>query len=89
MDVIYALGLILALNVYIGLVIYLSKRQRLFFGLLLPILMSGVSVWCVMEYVQYSSRHLNSQAGVSMICSLILAVFGWILFTVVRYGESK
>ena len=89
MDIIFGLGLILALNVYIGLVIYLSKRKHIFWGLLLPILMSGVSVWCVVEYVQYSSRHLNSQAGVSMICSLILAVFSWILFTVVRYGESK
>lgn len=36
MDILYALGLILGLNVYIGLVIYLSKQKQVFWGLLLP-----------------------------------------------------
>ena len=49
--------------------------------------MSGVSVWRVIEYVRCGSYYLNSEVGVSMICSFILAVFGWVLFTVVRYGE--
>ena len=89
MDILYALGLILGLNVYIGLGIYLSKQKQVFWGLLLPFLMSGVSVWRVIEYVRCGSYYLNSEVGVSMICSFILAVFGWVLFTVVRYGESN
>lgn len=89
MDFIYALCLILGLNLYICMVIYLSKKKQMIWGLIFPFIMSGISIWRIFEYIQYSSRHLNSQAGVSMICSLILAIFGFILFTVVRYGEEK
>lgn len=88
MKLIFVMMLVLALNGYICLTIYLSQRKKSWLGLIPPVIMS---IGCIIQSIQYfqlTDRSLGMSQGITFICLLILSIFGFILY-LVSYDHYK
>lgn len=84
MNTLLTLGLLIGLNLYIRFVIFLSKKKRVWLGLIFPLMMNMISILSLSQVIHVYKAQVNV-----MICSLILAIFSFILFIVVRYGDAQ
>lgn len=89
MDAMNLIGMIClwtGLSIYIASVIYLSKLKQFFWGLILPTFMALVAGYQLDYGYMESYSRID---GVLFTCLFILAVFGYILYVVVRYGKVE
>lgn len=86
MDWIVMICLLTGLNVYVAAVVFLSRLKEFYWGLLLPTMMAVVAGYELANgYMQTFAR----RDGVLVFSLMILAGFGYVLYTVVHFGERK